>query len=122
MLSRTLALLFGLALILATPFLSASTPDTDCDEELRIIIEELIDFIDQPAFRAFFARLSGEERRELVAALAEVVEGVLVAYDAECGPRVGRADPGPLRRVGLPCRARSPMCSDSLLAVRASGF
>jgi hypothetical protein len=122
MLSRTLALLFGLVLVLGSPLLSADTADTECDEELQAILEELIVFIDQPDFRAFVTRLSGEERQELIAALAEVVEGVLVAYDAECGPRVGRADPGPLRRVAMPSRTRSPMCSDSLRAVRASGL
>lgn len=102
MLSRTLALLFGLVLALCAPLLAASASDTECDEELRAILEELIDFVDQPAFRAFVTRLSDDERQELIAALAEVVEGVLVAYDAECGPRVGGAEPGPLRRVGMP--------------------
>ncbi|MCU0833564.1 MAG: hypothetical protein MUC77_03880 [Chromatiaceae bacterium] len=100
--SRTLALLFGLVLTLCTPFLAASDSDTECDAELQAILEELIDFVDQPAFRAFVTRLSADERQELMAALAEVVEGALVAHDAECGPRVGGAEPGPLRRVGMP--------------------
>jgi len=104
MLSRTLALLFGVVLVLCSPVLPASSLEAECEEELQAILEELIDFIDQPAFRVFVTRMSADERRELIQALAEVAEGVLIALDAECGPRIGRSEPGGLRRVGWPQR------------------
>lgn len=106
MLSRALALLFGL--VLFSPVLLATTADDECEEELQAILQELIDFVDQPAFRVFVSTLSEPERLELIDALAEVVEGILVAFDAECGPRIGRSDPGGLRRVVAPDWARAP--------------